>query len=75
LLAALGVQVIHVFAVFYIAAKLERASALYGGLGLAATLLFVLYVVGRLVVSSAVLNAELWHRGRRTIQSEPNSPG
>jgi uncharacterized BrkB/YihY/UPF0761 family membrane protein len=75
LLAALGVQVIHVFAVFYIAAKLERASALYGGLGMAATLLFVLYVVGRLVVSSALLNAELWRRSRRTIQSEPNSPG
>jgi hypothetical protein len=61
--------------VFYIAAKLERASALYGGLGMAATLLFVLYVVGRLVVSSALLNAELWRRSRRTIQSEPNSPG
>jgi uncharacterized BrkB/YihY/UPF0761 family membrane protein len=74
-LAALAMQVIHVFAAFYIAAKLERASALYGGLGLAATLLFILYVVGRVVVSSAVLNAELWRRGWPAIHSKPNSPG
>lgn len=75
LLAGIGMQFLHLTTVFYVAGKLERASALYGGLGLAATLLFVLYIVGRLVVSSAVLNAELSRRGRRAIRSEANSPG
>jgi len=71
LLAAVGAQVIHLFTAFYVAVKLERASALYGGLGLAATFLFVLYIVGRLVIASAVLNAELWHRRTR----DPSAPG
>jgi uncharacterized BrkB/YihY/UPF0761 family membrane protein len=75
LLAAVGLQLLHLFAVFYVAAKLERASALYGGLGLAATFLFVLYIAGRLVISSAVVNAELWRRGREAAGSEPVSPG
>jgi uncharacterized BrkB/YihY/UPF0761 family membrane protein len=75
LIAALGTQAVHVFAVFYVAAKLERASALYGGLGLAATFLFVLYVIGRLVISSAVVNAELWRRRRGNAGPESGSPG
>jgi len=74
LLAAVGAQVIHLFASFYVAVKLERASALYGGLGLAATFLFVLYIVGRLVIASAVVNAELWHR-RSGTPPPPGSPG
>jgi uncharacterized BrkB/YihY/UPF0761 family membrane protein len=75
LLAAVGAQFVHLFTVLYIAAKLERASALYGGLGLAATFLFVLYIAGRLVISSAVVNAELWRRGGVTADSESRSPG
>jgi uncharacterized BrkB/YihY/UPF0761 family membrane protein len=50
--------------------KLERSSALYGGLGTAATFLFILYVVGRLVIASPMLNAELWRR-----RSGEASPG
>lgn len=75
LLAAIGAQAIHLFASFYVAGKLERASALYGGLGLAATFLFVLYIVGRLVIASAVLNAELWHRRTREASAPGAHPG
>jgi uncharacterized BrkB/YihY/UPF0761 family membrane protein len=59
---AVSFQLIHLFSAFYVAGKLERSSALYGGLGLAATFLFVLYIVGRVVVGSAMVNAELWKR-------------
>ena len=70
ILVAVGAQIVHLFTVFYVAVKLERSSALYGGLGAAATFLFVLYVVGRLVVASPMLNAELWRR-----RSSRVSPG
>lgn len=75
LLAAVGAQAIYLVTVFYIAVKLERASALYGGLGVAATFLFVLWIVGRLVISSAILNAELWRRAPRDPPSASISPG
>lgn len=69
LLMAVGAQIVHLFTVFYVAVKLERSSALYGGLGAAATFLFILYVVGRLVVASPMLNAELWRR--RSARASP----
>ena len=35
----------------------------YGSLGIAAGLLFSLYLVSRLMIASAVVNATLWKRG------------
>jgi uncharacterized BrkB/YihY/UPF0761 family membrane protein len=75
LLAAVGMQAIHLFTAFYVAVKLERASALYGGLGLAATFLFILYIVGRLIVASALVNEELWRRSRELAAAGHGSPG
>ncbi len=71
LLAAVAAQFVHLFSVLYVAARLERASELYGGLGLAATALFIRYVVGRVVVGSAVLNAELWRRRTNAAAAHP----
>jgi uncharacterized BrkB/YihY/UPF0761 family membrane protein len=62
LLTAVGVQILHLFTVFYLAGKLDSSSQLYGGLGAAATILLWLYLLGRLIVGSAVLNATLWER-------------
>jgi Virulence factor BrkB len=56
----LGVQALHLVAVYYLGAKLTHASALYGSLGIAAALLFGLYLVGRLIVAAAVLNVAIW---------------
>lgn len=64
LLMALGVQVIHLGTVLFIAGKVERASQTYGSLGVAFTLLLWLYVVSRVIVASAMLNAAL-AQGRR----------
>ena len=72
---AVAAQAMHLFTALYLADKLERSSALYGGLGLAATSLFFLYIIGRLVVSSAVLNEELWRRDKARAEAEMNSPG
>lgn len=38
----------------------------YGALGIAAALLLGLFLIGRLMVGAAVLNATLWDRSRRT---------
>ena len=45
--------------------KLDSASELYGGLGTAFVLLLWLYLVARLVVASAVVNATLYDRSLR----------
>jgi uncharacterized BrkB/YihY/UPF0761 family membrane protein len=65
ILAAVAVEVLHLVTVYYLAAKVESSSELYGALGAAAGVLLWLYLLGQVVVSSAVLNAYLWnvHRG------------
>ena len=50
--------------VFYLSEEVTKSSALYGGLGAAATILLWLYLIGRLMVGSAVLNATLWERAK-----------
>jgi uncharacterized BrkB/YihY/UPF0761 family membrane protein len=70
ILLAVGGQVLHLVSVFYLADRIESASELYGALGAASAVLLWLYLIGRLVVGSAVLNATLWarrqHRGGTT---------
>lgn len=68
-LVAGGVQVIHLGTFLFIADKVERASETYGSLGVAFTILFWLYIVSRVIVASAMLNAALW--GGRTGVSAP----
>ena len=59
-LFAVGLEALHVFAAYFLQAKLANASELYGALGFATTLLFVLFLVGRGVVWAAELNAVVW---------------
>jgi uncharacterized BrkB/YihY/UPF0761 family membrane protein len=68
---ALGVGALHLATVFYFAPRLTRAPALYGSLGTAATLLAWLYLIARIVVASAFLNATLWRR--RTPEPDPTA--
>ena len=56
-LFAVGLEALHVLTVYYLADRLADQSALYGALGLAASLLFFLFLIGRGVVWSAELNA------------------
>jgi uncharacterized BrkB/YihY/UPF0761 family membrane protein len=59
-LVGFGVLVLHVVTVFYITRRISTPSALYGTLGGAIAILVWAYFVGRLLVSSAVLNASLY---------------
>jgi uncharacterized BrkB/YihY/UPF0761 family membrane protein len=51
-----GTQLLHLATVYYFGEKLSSASALYGSLGTAATMLLWAYVVSRLVLASASIN-------------------
>ena len=59
-LVALGTEAIHVAVVVYLAPKIGRSSELYGALGAATVILLWLYLLARLMVAAAFLNAALW---------------
>ena len=62
LVVAAGLQIIHLGTVLFLTGRVERASATYGSFGAALTILVWLYVISRLIVGSAMLNATLWQR-------------
>lgn len=65
-LVAAGVQALHLFTTLYLGPRLTNSTELYGALGIATTILFWLYIVGRLVIAAATLNASLdEHRSGR----------
>ena len=69
----MGFTALHIFTVYYLGEKLARSSELYGTLGLAATVLFYLFLLGRGVVWAAELNAVVWGvRRLRRDQMTPN---
>lgn len=59
-LMAVGYFAMHLFAVYFLADKIASASNLYGALGLASALLVYLFMIGRIVVWAAELNAVSW---------------
>lgn len=61
-LVAVGAQGLHVFTVYYLAGRAQRAASLYGTIGAALTLLLWLFIIARLMVAGAILNAELARR-------------
>jgi len=75
-LVAIGFQVTHGLVVYLLGPKLETSMSLYGALGVVATVLFFLWVVGRIVVTAPILNSALHdqisgrhggYRGERVI--------
>ncbi len=52
----------HLLTVFYFARKVSSASQTYGAIGSAIGILLALYLIGRAMSASAVLNATLWER-------------
>ena len=65
LVVAIGFQVLHGMVVEFLVPKLEKATTLYGSLGAMTTILFFMYFVGRLVVTSPILNSSLHHELRK----------
>jgi uncharacterized BrkB/YihY/UPF0761 family membrane protein len=62
LLVAAGIEAIQLCTTLVVAEQVERASATYGSLGVAFAILVWLFVVSRVMVGSAMLNAALWER-------------
>jgi uncharacterized BrkB/YihY/UPF0761 family membrane protein len=62
LLFGLVVWVMHLLSVFYFSRKVSSATDTYGAIGAAIGILLALYLVGRAMSASAVLNATLWER-------------
>jgi uncharacterized BrkB/YihY/UPF0761 family membrane protein len=58
-LMAAGLQLMHLVTTLFLAGKVERASATYGTIGAAFALLFWMYLISRVIVGAAVLNATM----------------
>jgi uncharacterized BrkB/YihY/UPF0761 family membrane protein len=74
-LVAAGMEAIHLATVLYFSHKAEQASASYGALGAALVLLLWLYLLGRLIVASAFLNAAVWEQASGGPPASPSPAG
>jgi uncharacterized BrkB/YihY/UPF0761 family membrane protein len=63
---AIGVEVLNAVTAYYLIPEAEHKQGTYGVLGLAASLLLGLFMLSRIMVGSAVLNATLWEREHRS---------
>jgi membrane protein len=61
-LFGVGVEALNVFTAYVLTPWALNKQGTYGALGLAAALLLSLFLISRLVVAAAVLNATLWER-------------
>jgi uncharacterized BrkB/YihY/UPF0761 family membrane protein len=57
-----GMQLLHLFTVYYITRSVSAKSETYGTIGISLGALAWAYVAGRLMISTAVVNAALWRR-------------
>jgi uncharacterized BrkB/YihY/UPF0761 family membrane protein len=67
---ALGVEVLHLLTTYWIGSLVARRSHAYGAVGIALAVLFWVYILGRIVVGSAGVNATLWRRGNAETATE-----
>ena len=67
LLFAVGAEALHLFTAYVIGPQAASKEGTYGALGVAAALLLGLFLLSRLAIASAVLNATLWRRRARQV--------
>lgn len=72
LFLGLGLEVLHVITVYWIAHLVESKTDTYGALGFALAMLLWAYLLGRLVTTAAVINESLWSRYQERQQARPN---
>ena len=65
LLYAVGIVGVQIFNILILGQLLQSKSTTYGALGIAATLLLGFFLIGRVIVGAAVLNATLHERRSR----------
>ncbi|HXN62728.1 MAG TPA: YhjD/YihY/BrkB family envelope integrity protein [Acidimicrobiales bacterium] len=61
-MVGLGVGLLHLLTITYVAYEVSRKSSLYGAIGVALALLLWMYFAGRLLTASIAANASLWKR-------------
>jgi uncharacterized BrkB/YihY/UPF0761 family membrane protein len=59
---AVGVFVLHVVTVYWIAHQVESKTDTYGAIGAALAILLWSYLLGRLITAASVINASLWQQ-------------
>jgi membrane protein len=69
-LGGAGLAGLHIAALVYFPSKIERASALYGTLGIALVALLYLFLVGQVLVASAIANT-VWFDRRDILRPPP----
>jgi uncharacterized BrkB/YihY/UPF0761 family membrane protein len=74
ILVAIGFQVTHALVVYLLGPKLETSTSLYGALGVVATVLFFMWVIGRIVVTAPILNSSLDDEVRRRQGGDRSEP-
>jgi uncharacterized BrkB/YihY/UPF0761 family membrane protein len=62
----IGVQLLQLFTAYVLEPWALNKQGTYGALGAAAALLFAIFLISRLIVGAAVLNATLWARQARS---------
>jgi uncharacterized BrkB/YihY/UPF0761 family membrane protein len=73
-LVGIGVGVLHLLTITYVAHVVSRKSSLYGSIGIALALLLWTYFAGRLLTAAIGLNASLWKRRNADITSIAGEP-
>ena len=70
-----GLEILHVVTVYWIARQVESKTDTYGALGFALALLLWAYLLGRVVTSATVINESLWshYQERRRPRADPGS--
>jgi uncharacterized BrkB/YihY/UPF0761 family membrane protein len=76
LLIGIVTTLMHLVTVVYFSRKVSSASDTYGALGAAIGILLALYLIGRAIAASAVLNATVWERKqlRERAAAETSTP-
>jgi uncharacterized BrkB/YihY/UPF0761 family membrane protein len=72
--AAVAFQVVHGMVVYLFGPKLEKSTSLYGALGVTATILFFMWVVGWIVITAPILNRSLYDELEQRPPQEPEQP-
>jgi uncharacterized BrkB/YihY/UPF0761 family membrane protein len=62
LLMAIGANVLQLLTTYWIGNLVARKTSTYGAVGIALAVLLWVYILGRIMVGSAGLNAALWYR-------------
>jgi len=66
---AVGMVVLHRLTTYWIGHLVAGKSHTYGAVGIALATLFWVYILGRIIVGSAGLNATLFHRSEARLSS------